>query len=142
MQNVISTTSEIFERLKQARSLSNDADLARDIGVLPKKLAVWKLRNTVPLNELITYCRRYHFNLEAVLTGEGELPTGYLSSKGTCLVIEEPEVLLQGNVSAKALKQILADMTEEMTREVLKYAQEKKLLSELMLERQNKKEGV
>ena len=142
MQNVISSTSEIIERLKQARSLPNDADLARDMGVLPKKLAVWKLRNTVPLNELITYCRQYNFNLEAVLTGEGQLQPAYLAGAiNRTVSVNEPEISLHPDMTIKLLNQLLGDMKEEQQRDVLKYAEEKKLLSELMLERQGKKAG-
>ncbi len=73
MQNVIITTHEIIERLKQARGYKKDIDLARDLKVPPKKLGVWKHRNTVPLEELTTFCRCFGYDLEWALTGEGEM---------------------------------------------------------------------
>ncbi len=69
MQNVVFNMSEIIERLKSCKGYESDADLARDLGVPPKKLGVWKLRNTVPLEELTTFCRHNNCSLEWALTG-------------------------------------------------------------------------
>ena len=72
MQNVVISVSAVFDRLKTAKKLLFDADLARALGVPPKKLAVWKVRNTVPYEEIIAYCRESDLNLEWVLTGGAE----------------------------------------------------------------------
>lgn len=69
MQNVVINIADIFERLKKALCLRNDADLARKLGESPKKLAVWKLRNTIPIDLLVSFCSHYFLDLEWVLTG-------------------------------------------------------------------------
>ncbi|BCS54517.1 helix-turn-helix domain-containing protein [Geobacter sp. SVR] len=86
MQNVINTTSEIIERIKKDRGHQKDAEVARDLKAPPKKLGVWKLRNTVPLEELTTFCRQFGYNLEWVLTGEGQKRRAQ-----PCIVMEAPE---------------------------------------------------
>lgn len=73
MQNVVFNMSEIIERLKYRKGYESDADLARDLGVHPKKLGVWKLRNTVPLEELTTFCMHNDYSLEWALTGSRDI---------------------------------------------------------------------
>lgn len=132
MQNVIFFTSEIIERLKRVQGYQNDAELARDLGVPPKKLAVWKLRNTVPLEELTSFCRHHAYNLEWALTGEGSTKRQQPSEVQESGTDFEPQRKL-GPVTKK-IDHILAEMTEDQRRDVLKYAQEKKLLAELIAE--------
>ena len=115
MQNVIFSTGGIIERLKNVKGYLNDADLARDLGVLPKKLAVWKLRNTVPLEELITFCRQEKINLEWALTGEGPSP-----EKKASPVITK-------------INKLLPDLDEHDLQTVLKYIEERKLLAKINL---------
>lgn len=139
MQNVINSTAEIFDRLKEVRGLQSDAELAREMGVLPKKLAVWRLRNTLPMEELIAYCRLYHFNLESVLTGKDQIEVNYLQRSGSGIVyVNEPEISIHPDV-VKQINQFLLEMSEDQKKDVLKYVEEKKLLAELMAERQAKK---
>lgn len=73
MQSVVSPSTEIFERLKSAAGYKKDADLARDFCIPPKKFAVQKLRGTIPLEEIITFCRHQGYSLEWALTGQGEM---------------------------------------------------------------------
>lgn len=139
MQNVINNTTEIIERLKQARGHEKDADLARDLNVPPKKLGVWKLRNTVPLKELTTFCRRFGYVLEWALTGEGKIKKPEVSEVG------ESETSFESRRSfdrvTKKIELLLTDMNEEQKRDILKYVEEKKLLAELKAEKQGRKAG-
>ena len=71
MQNVVIKTGDVLDRLKQFLQIDKDADLARLLGEQPKKLGVWRLRDTVPLELLISFCSQEGLRLEWVLTGEG-----------------------------------------------------------------------
>ena len=71
----------VFERVKTALALKNDAALARALDASPKKLAVWKLRNFVPYDHLITLCRHYKLSLDRILGGE-ERPSYSLKEAG------------------------------------------------------------
>lgn len=63
----------VFERLKAAMQLKNDAALARVLGVKPSKLSVWKLRNYIPYKILTTYCSHNNLNLDWIIHGEGQI---------------------------------------------------------------------
>lgn len=138
MQNVINPTNDIIERLKQVQGYRSDAELARDLGVPPKKLAVWKLRNTIPLGELTSFCRRYGFNLEWVLTGEGvtRRPQPSEVREPSFQAIESQRKL---NLITKKIERLLEEMTDDQRRDVLKYVEERKLLAELLEERKKGK---
>lgn len=60
----------IFDRVKTELGLLNDAALARALGVSPKKLAVWKLRNFIPLKELVTLCSQHELSLSLIVLGK------------------------------------------------------------------------
>lgn len=120
MQNVVISIVDIIDRLKAAQGHCKDADLARDLAVPPKKLAVWKLRNTIPLEELTTFCRRYNYNLEWALTGvsKDDSATG-----GKYSVLEEhhgEEYLVDRVVNKK-----LRSLTEKLTRIVFEQNEKK-----------------
>ena len=66
-------------------------------------------------------------------------PAWLLVGEGTGVVAEEHEEYQPRTIVKKKIDQLLDDMDEEAQRDVLKYAEEKKLLRELMKER--KKEG-
>ena len=72
LQNVVLNINEIISRLKGVLNIQNDAELANQWGVAPKKLAVWKVRNTIPYETLISFCREKGFDLEWALTGENK----------------------------------------------------------------------
>ena len=85
--------SEIIERLKACKGYESDADLARELGVHPKKLGVWKSRNTVPLEELTTFCRRNVYSLEWALTGDGLEPEKTALPPRTAALLDNYEAL-------------------------------------------------
>jgi len=129
LQNVVTNTTEIFTRLKKVLNIRNDADLARLLSVTPNKLSVWKLRNTVPYEVLILFCREKGLPLEWVLTGESE-------SEQVGRAAPDP----YDPIGDKIL-QMLKDMPDEKRRDVLKYAEEKKLLADLLADDGVKKRG-
>ena len=91
MQIEVINVAEVFDRIKLALSISKDADLARAFEEAPKKIGVWRHRNTVPYEELITFCRQNNLNFEWVFLGKGEMHRGEVSEPilpyGTALAI-------------------------------------------------------
>jgi hypothetical protein len=137
----------ILERIKSVTEAKNDSDIARLLNVPPKKLAVWKLRNTIPYDELITFCRDHDLELEWVLTGEHRTrvtggPNFYIQTqqiegvKEPLVFMEEPEAHLHPALAAKVIGRILEALTEEQRKDVLKYAAEKKELADFQAGRQ------
>lgn len=60
----------IFDRLKSKLSIEKDVKLAEMMGITPGKLGVWKTRNFIPFELLITLCREKDININWLLTGE------------------------------------------------------------------------
>lgn len=87
------TMAGIIDRIKQTFGSANDSEVARLLGVLPKKLAVWKLRNTIPYEELMQFCKKETISFEWLLTGEGPRPTRLFSDPRLNKIIEILESL-------------------------------------------------
>jgi phage repressor protein C with HTH and peptisase S24 domain len=75
LQDVGINFLELIERLKSALKADSDADLARSLGISPKKLSVWKLRNFIPYELLVTVCSHFGLNLNWVVLNRGEMFT-------------------------------------------------------------------
>jgi len=61
----------IFDRLKAEIHIEKDVELAKMLGITPSKLGVWRARNFIPLEILITLCREKDIDIHWLLTGEG-----------------------------------------------------------------------
>lgn len=61
----------IFDRLKSELHIQKDVALAKILGIPPGKLGVWRTRNFIPLELLITLCREKNIDIHWLLTGEG-----------------------------------------------------------------------
>lgn len=61
----------IIESLKSLKGLRNDADVAQLLGIKAKTLATMKARNSIPYEELTSFCSREGISLNWLLTGEG-----------------------------------------------------------------------
>ncbi|MBI3755761.1 MAG: hypothetical protein HY265_06345 [Deltaproteobacteria bacterium] len=68
--------SEIIDTIRSLKNLSTDTEVALELGLKPKTLAVAKLRNSIPYNELITFCSKEKVVLDWLLTGEGKVGRG------------------------------------------------------------------
>jgi phage repressor protein C with HTH and peptisase S24 domain len=73
--------SEIIEKLKSALGVKGDVDVARALEVDPRLLGVWKGRNTIPYDRIISLCIRNHIDLEWVFSEEGVVPSDKLEEK-------------------------------------------------------------
>lgn len=79
-------------------------------------------------------CNKERLKREWVFSGIGEAKIIFPIKDPRVLLVAEPEISIHPDVVLK-INQLLAQMSEEQQRDVLKYAEEKKLLSELMEER-------
>lgn len=64
-------TDLILNRIKQAKNIQKDAELARFLGITSGLLANWKTRNTYNLDILLTKCS--DISLDWLLLGKGEM---------------------------------------------------------------------
>lgn len=60
----------IFDRLKSKLYIEKDVELAKMLAITPSKLGVWRTRNFVPLELLITLCREKGVDIHWLLTGK------------------------------------------------------------------------
>lgn len=62
---------DVLNRLKSAIGVTQDNELAKELGVNNKTIATWKSRNTVPTKKLTEFCSKHSIDLQAILTGKG-----------------------------------------------------------------------
>ncbi len=60
----------IFDRLKSKLLIEKDVELAKMLGITPGKLGVWRTRNFIPFELLITLCREKGIDIYWLLTEE------------------------------------------------------------------------
>src|ERR671922_1780541 len=73
--------AEIIEKLKSALDVKGDVDVARALDVDPRLLGVWKGRNTIPYDRIISLCIKNHIDLEWMFAEEGVVSTEKLEEK-------------------------------------------------------------
>lgn len=79
--------SLILNRISEHYNLSNQAALARFLGVSPQTLANWRARNTIDLDVLLTKCEAIDFNW--LLFGRGESSTS--QAEATIIYKSDPK---------------------------------------------------
>lgn len=122
----------IGERLKQFRKEKglSQKDIAAAIGMTQGYISEVEKGLKLPGSEfLISLKKSFGLDLNWFLTGETQVS----------IVAEEHTPY--GDPVREKINQHLDQMCEDQRRDVLKYAEEKKLISELMAERQGKKAG-
>ena len=63
--------SEIVDRIMRLENTSKKTDIANLLDSNTSKFSVWERRNTIPLENLLTYCRNRELSIHWLLTGEG-----------------------------------------------------------------------
>lgn len=63
--------SEIIERIKLIKNLSNDYQVAEVLEIRPKSMATAKMRNSIPYEELTSFCDKEGISLNWMLFGTG-----------------------------------------------------------------------
>lgn len=130
---------EIHLRLMEVLRLSRKTELAQRLKITIQTMNNRESRGVNSLDDIELLCNREGISKNWVFYGAGEHRITY--PKGVndqILFIDQPEISINPEVSDK-IKLLLAQMSEDQQRDVLKYAEEKKLLAELMEERKKKK---
>ncbi len=73
------TMAEIIGIIKSLKNVVNDSDVANLLGTKPKTLATAKTRNSIPFEELTTFCNKEGISLNWLLTDEGPMERGKVS---------------------------------------------------------------
>lgn len=76
-QNEDYKISEIIEKLKSALSVKGDVDVARALEVDPRLMGVWKGRNTIPYDKIISLCIKNNISLEWIFSEGAAVPSEY-----------------------------------------------------------------
>ena len=63
--------SEIIERIKLLKNFSNDYQVAEVLGIKSKSMATAKMRNSMPYEELTSFCDKEKISLNWLLFGTG-----------------------------------------------------------------------
>lgn len=61
------TFFEIIDNIKELKRLKTDIEVAELLGIKPKTLATAKIRNSIPFEELISFCSREGVSLDNLL---------------------------------------------------------------------------
>ncbi|MDA8156007.1 MAG: helix-turn-helix domain-containing protein [Actinomycetota bacterium] len=68
---ILPSTAEIIERIKLAKGLRSDGDVARALGIKPQTLATSKMRSSIPFEAIIGLCDREGYSLDFLVRGVG-----------------------------------------------------------------------
>jgi len=71
---------EIIGRLRNFLGLNDDAKVARALNMTPKALGSHRTRGSVPLKQLVPFCKEHEVSLDWLLTGEGPMHRGELAA--------------------------------------------------------------
>lgn len=118
---------EIEKRIKKHTGLSEGKDIAALFNLTPQNYSNKKGLGTI-LPAIIEWAIHENVNLDWLLKGN---QAGVVEEDG-------PTYIKGPGPIVKRIDCMLEEMNEEAQRDVLKYAEEKKLLSELMAEKQRK----
>ena len=121
---------QVIDKLKEVFSVKSDRALAKAMGVAPTTVNSWRQRQSIPYAECVRIAVEKKLDLNWLLTGEGSMdrvqeePAEYKGREG-------PD--LDGKINA-----MLHGMDDDMKQDVLKYAEDKKLLKQIREERKQK----
>lgn len=68
------STRTVLSRIKGELGLDTDQELADVMGISVRRIHNWKLRNTVPTEEIVAICGKEGLDLQYILTGQGARP--------------------------------------------------------------------
>lgn len=87
--NKMLSLSEIIEIIKDKKGLKKDKDVANLLKIEAKQFATAKSRNSIPHEELTSFCNKEGWSLNWLLTGQGPQ---YLEEKGKVVSPGDAEV--------------------------------------------------
>ena len=125
-------------RLKKIMGDMSVRKFAEKLGVPTTTLQQYLKGRTPPADFIVLVCERYEIDSWWLLTGEegtGRSGEGMTpmpgQSQSLCGMVQQ-----QGDAITEQIIRRLGQMSEDQRRDVLKYAEEKQLLAQLMAERQ------
>jgi hypothetical protein len=62
--------SEIMDIIKKLKGLNNDYEVAKLLNIKQNTISAKKSRNSIPYEEIITFCHKENISLDELLTGE------------------------------------------------------------------------
>jgi len=77
---------DVLIRLKSALKITSDADLARLMNITPSAVGVWRIRNTIDHQKVITICNERGFDLHWIYFGKGSLKKPKSAESGIPLI--------------------------------------------------------
>lgn len=114
----------IFDRLKSKLLIEKDVELAKILNISPGKLGVWRTRNFIPFELLITLCRERGININWLLTGEEpmerEKGLEVYAQAPASMIEEEKEAKYGVDMETERVITLLKDMDAEKRRDILK----------------------
>lgn len=114
----------IIERIEKLKGITGDKHVAAILGISPQDFSNRKKRGSL-LPVIFEWAINETVNLDWLIKGDERT-----------VVAEESPPYRKTDPVTKKINQHLEQMDEEAKRDVLKYAEEKELLRELMAERQ------
>lgn len=129
----------VLEALKRHYGYKTFSQLAEFLGVKQNTLSTWISRDS--LDEDLVYRKCDGIRYEWLQTARGDMWAKYsVVGDNPLLISDQREISIHPDLVSKITK-LLSEMTVDQQRDVLKYAEEKKLLAELMEERRARKAG-
>jgi transcriptional regulator with XRE-family HTH domain len=134
---IVKEVVEILKRVKQAKNIKTDADLAKFLHVKQNTLSMWKSRNKMPYKLLITMCEKENINLSWLFTGRGEM---FIQPDR----VREEKPIYTASPTVEKILIMLEGMTPEEQEEMLKYLKKEELIKKLLEEHtaKNKKNNL
>jgi transcriptional regulator with XRE-family HTH domain len=124
---IVKEVVEILKRVKQAKNIKTDADLAKFLHVKQNTLSMWKSRNKMPYKLLITMCEKENINLSWLFTGRGEM---FIQPDR----VREEKPIYTASPTVEKILIMLEGMTPEEQEEMLKYLKKEELIKKLLEE--------
>jgi hypothetical protein len=125
--------SDVLNRLHEISGKENEYEVAEILGFKKDTFAARKSRGSVPEKEIKIACASYGWNFEWVMYGKGENSANFVHQLTEYKDNEKALDPITAKITA-----MLANMSMEQRRDVLKYTEEKKLLAELKSEKKKK----
>jgi hypothetical protein len=122
----------VIGRIEALKGITGDKFIAGALGISPQDFSNRKKRGTL-LPVIFEWAINENIDLNWLMKGEGG---SKLALPQPVMVMDRPEVY---NPVVSRIDLMLVGMDEEAQRDVLKYAEEKKLLAECLKERARKK---
>lgn len=126
--------SDVLGRLHKISGKENEYEVAEILGFKKDTFAARKSRGSIPEKEIKIACASNGWNFEWVMHGKGDIPANKVHQNTEYKDQEKALDPITAKITA-----MLADMSLEQRRDVLRYVEERKLLADLTTVKNKKK---